>query len=191
MPEYNCVIAVTSHLDMGKFMKLIWSDLLPALGGEGALPQSDDSSKLVEFGASQTHLKVNEDADPYPVFRASYQLTSDSEAEMDFNIKKIRFDFENGECLLALYNGENSQALYVIHFIEKKWVETAKPFWEDQSFYRAVCYGEWKQDEFKACIWYYETPLNTKLTFTFKEERKNLILKVTAEKEVVLNYVRI
>jgi CubicO group peptidase (beta-lactamase class C family) len=190
MPEYNCVIAVTSNADMGKFMKLIWSSLLPALGGEAPLPESDDHNKLVEFGACQTHLKVNENADPYPVFRAAYQLSSDVAVEKEYNIKKIRFDFENGECLLALYNGENPQPLYVIRFIEKKWVETAKPFWEAESFYRAVCYGEWKQEEFTACIWHYETPLNTKLTFSFSEERKRLVLQFTADKEITLNYVK-
>ncbi|MDF2887418.1 MAG: serine hydrolase [Lacrimispora sp.] len=191
IPEHNCVVAVTSNVDMGNFMKLIWGELLPALGGEAALPESDDYNKLIEFGVGQTHLKVSENADPYPVFRATYQLSSDVAVEKEYNIKKIRFDFENGECLLALYNGENPQPLYVIRFMEKKWVETVKPFWEAESFYRAVCYGEWKQEEFKACIWHYETPLNTKLTFTFAEERKNLVLKVMTEKEITLNYVKL
>ena len=191
MPEHNCVVAVTSNADMGNFMKLIWSDLLPALGGKVALPQSDDYNKLVEFGIEQTHLKVNEHADPYPVFRASYQLSSDAAVVKDYNIKKIRFDFENGECLLALYNGENPQPLSVIRFIEKKWVETAKPFWSDESFYRAVCYGEWKREEFAACIWHYETPLNTKLTFKFGEDRESLVVQVTAEKEITLKYVKL
>ncbi len=39
MPEYNCVIAVTSNADMGKFMKLIWSDLLRHLEGKELCPK--------------------------------------------------------------------------------------------------------------------------------------------------------
>lgn len=191
IPEYNCVVAVTSNADMGKFMKLIWSELLPALGGEAALSQSDDYNKLIEFGSGQTHLNVNENAESYPVFRASYRLSSDAAAEEEFKINKIRFDFENGECLLGLYNEENPQPLYVVRFTEKKWLDTVKPYWEAESFYRAVCYGEWSHEEFAACIWHYETPLKTKLKFTFSEKRNRLILQFTAQKEMTLNYVKI
>lgn len=191
MPEYNCVIAVTSNADMGKFMKLIWSDLLPAIKGEAALPQCDDYHKLAEFVACQTHMKVNENAVSYPVFRASYKLSSDTGSEKDFKIKKIGFNFENGECLLALYNEENSQPIYVVRFTEKKWVENTKPYWEEESFFRAVCYGEWNHEEFSACIWHYETPLNTKLKFSFSEDRKRMVLQLTSQQEMTLNYVKI
>lgn len=191
IPDHNCVIAVTSNVDMGKFMKLIWSDLLPWVGGETALLQNCDYDKLVEFETSQTHLQVNENAQPYPTFRASYRLTKDAVVEDEFKINKIDFDFENGECLLALYNEESSQPLYVVRFIQKKWVETAKQFWTSESYYRAVCYGEWNDEEWTACIWHYETPLNTKLKFTFSEERKILVLHVEAQKELTLSYVKI
>jgi hypothetical protein len=191
MPEYNCVIAVTSNADMGKFMKLIWSDLLPAIKGEAALPQCDDYHKLAEFVACQSHMKVNENTESYPVFRASYKLSSDTGSEKDFKIKKIGFNFENGECLLALYNKENSQPIYVVRFTEKKWVENTKPYWEEESFFRAVCYGEWNHEEFSACIWHYETPLNTKLKFSFSEDRKRMVLQLTSQQEMTLNYVKI
>ncbi len=191
MPNQNCVIAVTSNADMGKFMKLIWSDLLPYLSGGVALPYSVDYTNLVEFGTRQTHLQVNENAVPYPTFRAAYRLSSDTKIPDEFKINKINIDFENGECLLALYNEESHQPLFVVCFKQKQWVETTKPFWTSEAFYRAVCYGEWKGEEFTASIWHYETPVNTKVRFTFSEERKSLTLHLEAQKELSLSYVKI
>lgn len=194
IPDQNSVIAVTSNVDMGKFMKLIWSDLLPCLGGGAALPQSDDYRKLVEFGTRQTHLHVNENAEPYPAFRAAYKLSSDTKAPDDIKINRIDFNFENGECLLALYADESHQPLYVVHFIQKQWVETTKPYWDFGPYYRAVCYGEWNHEEFAASIWHYETPVNTKFRFMFSEERKSLTFHLKAqeaEEELSLKFVKI
>lgn len=191
MPEQNCVIAVTSNLDMDKFMKLIWSDLLPWLGGDKVMSQSNDYDKLVEFAAGQTHLKVNENAEAYPTFRAVYKLSPDMKVPDEFKLNKLSFDFENGECLLALYMEGNQQPLYVVRFVEKHWVETAKPFWFSEHFYRAVCYGEWNNEEFEANVWHYETPVNTKLCFKFSEERRSLTLQVKAQIELSLSYIRV
>jgi hypothetical protein len=191
MPNHNCVIAVTSNVDMGKFMKLIWSDLLPWLSGGVALPESADYTKLVKFSAKQTHLQVNDGAEPYPTFRAAYTLSADTKAPDDFKINKINFNFENGECLIALYNDESPQPLYVLRFKQKQWVETVKPFWTSDAFYRAICYGEWNHEEFAASIWHFETPVNTKFRVTFSEGRKRLTLHLEAQKELSLNYVKI
>ncbi len=189
MPDQNCVIAVTSNLDMDKFMKLIWNDLLPWLGGEEAMPQSKDYDRLMEFVTRQTHLKVNENAEEYPTFRGVYKLASDTKIPDEFKINKLSINFENGECLLALYKEGNLQPLYVVRFVEKQWVETAKPFWFSEHFYRAVCYGEWNNEEFAANVWHYETPVNTKLCFAFSEERKSLTLQVKGQIELSLKYI--
>jgi CubicO group peptidase (beta-lactamase class C family) len=191
IPDQNAVIAITSNVDMDKFMKLIWSDLLPCLGGEAALPENDDYNKLVEFGTNQTHLRVEENAEAYPTFRSAYKLSSVTKVPDEVKINKIDFNFENGECLLALYKEESQQPLYVMSFKQKQWVETAKPFWTSDAFYRAVCYGEWKQEKFEAIIWHYETPVKTKLRFTFSDDRKALTLQLEAPKELSLSYVRI
>lgn len=189
MPKQNSVIAVTSNVDMGKFMKLIWSDLLPELDGVEALPENADYNKLVEFGTRQTHLKVNENAELYPNFRAAYKFSS--EVSNELKLKKISFDFENGECLVAFYGDEIHQPVYVIRFKQNQWLETAKPFWEHGSYYRAVCYGEWKQEEFETNIWHYETPVNTKLRFTFSDERKCLTMHFKSEQERELVFDKI
>lgn len=189
MPKQNSVIAVTSNVDMGKFMKLIWSDLLPELDGVEALPENADYNKLVEFGTRQTHLKVNENAENYPTFRAAYKFSS--EVSNELKLKKISFDFENGECLVAFYGDEIHQPVYVIRFKQNQWLETAKPFWEQGSYYRAVCYGEWKQEEFETNIWHYETPVNTKLRFTFSDERKCLTMHFKSEQERELVFDKI
>lgn len=192
MPKQNCVIAVTSNVDMDKFMKLIWSDLFPGLGGEAAMPESVDYNKLVEFGTKQTHLKVNENAESYPTFRMSYKLSSDTKAPDDIKLNRIDTDFENGECLIALFDDESQPPLYVLRFIQKQWLETVKPFWLSGSFYRAVCYGEWSNEEFAANIWHYETPVKTTFKFTFSEERKSLTLNFQVQdNELSLKYYRI
>ena len=191
MPNQNSVIAVTSNVDMDKFMKLIWSDLLPWLNGGVALTRSADYNKLVEFGTRQTHLLVNDNAEPYPTFRAAYRLSPTTKAPDDFKIRRISFDFENEECLLALYNDKSDQPSYVVNFKQKLWVETVKPYWETEAFYRAVCYGEWNQEEFAAIIWHYETPVKTKIRFTFSEDRKSLTLHLDAQKELSLSFVKI
>ncbi len=189
MPKQNSVIAVTSNVDMGKFMKLIWSDLLPELDGTEALPENADYNNLVEFGTRQTHLKVNENAELYPTFRAAYKFSSEQSNEL--KLKKISFDFENGECLVAFYGDEIHQPVYVIRFKQNQWLETAKPFWEQGSYYRAVCYGEWKKEEFETNIWHYETPVNTKLRFTFSDERKCLTMHFKSEQERELVFDKI
>jgi hypothetical protein len=106
-------------------------------------------------------------------------------------MNKISFNFEHGECLLAIFNDENQSPLYSIDFKQKQWVETSMPFWTSDAFYRAVCYGEWNHEEFNACIWHYETPVNTKFKFTFSEDRKSLTLHLETPMEVSLNFVRI
>lgn len=189
MPKQNSVIAVTSNVDMGKFMKLIWSDLLPELDGVEALPENADYNKLVEFGTRQTHLKVNKNAELYPTFRAAYKFSS--EVSNELKLKKISFDFENGECLVAFYGDDIHQPVYVIRFKQNQWLETAKPFWEHGSYYRAVCYGEWRQEEFETNIWHYETPVNTKLRFTFSDERKCLTMHFKSEQERELVFDKI
>lgn len=191
VPEQNSVIAITSNVDMGKFLKLIWSDLLPYLSGEAALPESDEYSKLVEFGTKQTHLHVNDNAEPYPTFRAAYKLSSEAKIPDEVKIDRINFIFENGECLLAFYKEEGRQPLYVVNFKQNQWVETTKPFWNSDACYRAVCYGEWNREVFEASIWHYETPVNTKFRFTFSEDRKKLTLQLETLKELSINYVKI
>lgn len=189
IPKHQSVIAVTSNVDMGKFMKLLWNELLPQLSGEAPLSESDDYNRLAEFGTSQTHLHVNDKAEPYPTFRAAYRLSSEAKPPEEVKINKITFDFDHGECLLALYQEEKRQPSYVMNFRQQQWVDTVKPFWTPDAFYRAVCYGEWQQGVFTASIWHYETAVKTKIKFAFSEDKKTVTLQLEAPMELTLNYV--
>jgi CubicO group peptidase (beta-lactamase class C family) len=166
-PETQTVIAVTSNVDMGRFMELMWQ----------LLADMKTSVTDTEIPPEHSYLTVSEKSEPYPNFRAAYKVTLDEGAMARFPLSEVSFDFSNGECLLLMYAGASTAALPLL-LKQSGWYSAAAVYAPDRFFAsnggyfgRAYIFGEWYGDALVAKVWFNETPCLDEWKFEFSPER--------------------
>jgi CubicO group peptidase (beta-lactamase class C family) len=171
-PETQTVIVVTSNVDMGRIMELLW-ELIAGLKSSDIEP--------AELPPERSLLTANSNAEAYPSFRAVYRITLDEKAPARLPLTEISFDFTvPGEGLLLMYAGDAPAALTLL-LKQSDWYSTAATYLPDHFFAsnggyfgRAQVYGEWLNDTLTAKIWFSETPCLDEWQFEFSPDRESV-----------------
>jgi CubicO group peptidase (beta-lactamase class C family) len=171
-PETQTVIVVTSNVDMGRVMELLW-EFLNGLKSSEAAPAT--------LPPERSLLTVNPNAEAYPSFRAVYRITLDEKAPARLPLTEISFDFTMpGEGLLLMYAG-NAPAALTLLLKQSGWYSTAATYLPDYFFAsnggyfgRAQVYGEWLNDTLTAKVWFSETPCLDEWQFEFSPDRESV-----------------
>ena len=194
MPKENSVIAITSNADMQKVLDLIWDMLLPALRKNNE-PSEDtaDYKKMKAMQKTLSHLKVSENALPFPKFRAEYKIKDESKIDNHgtFGFERFYFDFTSDECILALII-KKSDIPYVYKTKNNQWIENVSG--GNGNFYRCKVFGEWKKENneniFTVLRWCYETPRKEIIKIKFNRDKSKLTFQQD-DYPVSETYVRI
>ena len=174
MPEANAVIAITSNVDMGRVMDIIWEILLPALKENNEpCDNKAEYNKLLQAQKNLSHLKnkINWDAPTFPQIKGEYK-NNNIDAFIDIN--------ETDGVLYLNYN----KLISTFKFKKSEWVDNASAFiFGDESnskfLLRCKIYGEWKPNEnaLELIIWHYETPGKFPVKLKFNKSKTKLTLE--------------
>jgi len=193
MPNENAVVAITSNVDMGRIMNIIWEILYPALGENN--PPSDSRSeynKLLQAQKNLSHLWVNENTQNFPNIRGIYKIDEKDSSELS----DVYIDFTADDGILILnYNNKNyaNKKECVYRFKKGEWIDTAsKMFTWGAKFSRSKLYGEWKSEEntFYFYAWFYETPSKNLLKLKFNRNKTKLTVIFNENYTVDLDFVK-